>query len=313
MPDHAESVPETSTLLGEEVVEQREDEQFLADVTAAVIERGQDAKRHFLEGYPSRRQEIELLFGLPKFLECEQEHTELKAAENDRRSQRERIERGEEELPDEREYRRELQNIARASKESKEPRRALRQDLTEYTSTITNHIIANDDDPAYLGKFWRSLEKISRASTVGDEEPALNRYKSGWLAGVAAYHLMETFGLHPTLATPKEDVKGVDIHGKVPGQKIAVAFQVKTRKEFSEVHLEVTRDANYPIGEIGRGGERKLYKAPSQWQQRAAMEVGINLPHNSFDWVTGVPTEKGIDQFGDELERLKRELGVEGL
>lgn len=236
----------------------------------------QREKEAYLRKYPDRRQEIEILFGLPKVFHCEQELTK----------------------PDPKPRR------------LTEHQRSMLTALTEYTFTVTNHIVSNSEDQTYLREFWNSLKKIARGAGKGKD---FKRYKAGWLGEAAAYHLLDKFELHPTFATPKQDAfKGIDVCGQIPGQELPVAFQVKTKGKFVNLKLKGERYDVYPIADTA-GGKLKIYDTPTEDQIFAVHAVNVNLPHSSYDQITGLPTREGIKQFNEQLRILKKTLRDEGL
>ncbi len=248
------------------------------------------AREDYLREHPHFPWEIELFFGLPLFLwETYERKREEEKADTPYTPPRGEVSRRARKKAPPLEWKRISQALT---------------SLTEYLNLVTHVVIQNTDNPSYLEGMWGCADKIAKAIHLPNGANCYKIFKrcqSGILGQAVAFLALRELGQSPRLSTPKEDVqRRTDMIAYVPGHEVPVPTQVKTSRGIESVAVRVIPGEFYPFVGPDENGNDRIYDPPPDALFAPGM-VEIFLPYDSFNRITGKPTEETIRQIREQL------------
>lgn len=183
------------------------------------------------------------------------------------------------------------------------------QSLTQYHFLISHFVEQNSDDKMFLEDFWRTIEQLGVA--LGNLRQA-QIMRSGVLSQVAAYKIFKQLGQHPQLSHPREDAfEAIDMWSDAD-----TAIQIKTGRETSDELLIDTDTIAFPSieskeGDTVRHVSTELMHDIARFTTKSNLygkKIGKKIkgyfaviPRQTFDHVTGEPSEEVVRRFAERL------------
>ncbi len=238
----------------------------------------QELRDRYVSEYPEQLEGVEVLIGFPEYINLQEKVKFLAARSNN---------------PDE----------IRLRKEAF-------QSLTEFNFLLSHFVEQNSDDKEFLEQFWGILEEMG--ATSGNLRQA-QMTRRGVLSQVAALKIFEKLGQHPTLSHPSQDAfDAIDMW--TDGDK---AIQIKTGQHLDDELLVDTDEIAFPgVQTKGTGDSIRMINTDlmtdiSRFQTKSSAygkRIGKNvsgyyavIPKQSYDHVTGIPSENIIRRFANKL------------
>jgi len=167
--------------------------------------------------------------------------------------------------------------------------------LTQYQFLLTDFIVYNGKDKAFMEKFWKVWAKIAQDQNLLNE---FNKLKRGIMSQVAVHRLFAELGFAPKLSHPREDAfDAIDIwteRGEV--------VQIKgTRVPATQIeHKSTLKYLNSYMFQEAQRFRAKL-KRYNQRTGKDAKGYFVVIPYSKFDPITGEPDEDFVRQVKKEL------------
>lgn len=196
----------------------------------------------------------------------------------------------------------------RSKNEHQQKKDALER-LTQYHFLVSHFVEQNSDDKGFLEEFWRTMEQLGIATGNLRQVRVM---RGGVLSQVAAYKIFEQLGQHPQLSHPQQDA--FDAIDMWSGDNIAV--QIKTGRERSEELLIDTDDIAFPgvqttSGDVVQHINTDLMRDVAKFTTKSGTygkRIGKKIrgyyaviPKQSYDHVTGEPSQEVVARFGKRL------------
>lgn len=228
--------------------------------------------------YPDQLEGVDVLLEFPSYLELQEKVNLLKSAHH--------------------------------SRDEREARKDALQSLTGYHFLISHFVEQNSDDKEFLREFWGILEEMGVACGNLRQAQITRR---GVLSQVAAMKIFDRLGQHPKLSHPSEDAfDAIDMW--TDGD---VAVQIKTGHQNEDELLVDTDEVTFPGVQTTDSADNTriintdLMRDISRFQTKSVAygkRVGKNIsgcfaviPKQSYDHVTGTPTEDIVQRFATKL------------
>ena len=199
---------------------------------------------------------------------------------------------------------------------SKEETSQIFENMTSYQYLINHMVHKNYDNPEFLKSFWRTCQKVCEGI---DSKSTFTGLKRSILSQIAIFKSLEKLGLHPSLATPKEDAfSAIDFKIEGSGQ----VFQTKGTNRTEEAFLVKTDEIDFPGAEIDHPTEQskiflrdKMAHEFSKFKTKVSKyEKSINkkveayfliVPDSKFNQNTGEPDVSLLEFFKQKFEQMQ--------
>ncbi|MBX4198587.1 hypothetical protein KW782_04660 [Candidatus Parcubacteria bacterium] len=187
----------------------------------------------------------------------------------------------------------------------------LRESLIQYQMLVAHFIIANGHDRELLEDFWKVSEDVVNQLEYND---GINFkvFRFGILTQVAVYKIFEKIKKDPRTPHPREDLTyKIDLWAdentpiQIKGRTVGSKFKILN---LDDTGMDAQRKRNEGISELLlrhlKRFKKNVTRPGSPFGDENAKGLLVAIPHDTFDLVTGEPSE--------EVMRVAKEyLGIQ--